>query len=102
MYYITLTTQCELDDTQFQEIHDLLDESFSIGNVLTFDPEGNKIETVATMTTKEDGFEYEYDVHNKVQVEVGNTIVNTLSEMLECDFELDAPIIKEEGVDYES
>jgi len=101
MYYITLKTQCELDDTDFQEIYDLLDESFEIGTVLTFDAEGNKIETIATMTTTDDGFEYDYDVANKVEVNVGNSIVETLGTILDCDFELDAPIIKEEGVSYE-
>ena len=101
MYYITLTTQCELTDDEFQEVFGLLDNSFDVGTVLTFSEDGSKIETVATMTTKKDGFEYEYDVNNKIPVEEGNSIVEALDELLECDFELDAPIIKEEGVNYE-
>jgi len=102
MYYITLTSQCELSDDEFQEAYSILDNSFDVGSVLTFAEDGSKITTVATMTTKEDSFEYEFDVTNKVPVEEGNDIVAKLTELLECDFELDAPIIKEEGINYES
>ncbi len=97
MYYITLTTQCELSDDEFQEIYGILDNSFDVLSVLTFAEDGSKIETVATMTTKESSFEYEYDVANKLCVDEGNTIVSSIAKLLQCDFELDAPIIKEEG-----
>lgn len=101
MYYITLKTQKELTDDEFQEIYGILDGTFDVLSVLTFAEDGSKIETVATMSTKEDCCEYEYDVANKLCVEEGNNIVNTISELLDCDFELDAPIIKEEGQCYE-
>lgn len=101
MYYVTLKTQGELDDDQFQEVFALLDSVFDITKVLTFDAEGNKIETVATMDyiDEEDfGAEYEFDVAHKISYTEGDNLISQLDEVLKYDFELDAPITKE-GLD---
>jgi len=101
MYGLTLTSECELDDEQFTEVFTLLDNLFKIRQVLTFDEKGNKITTIATLEETEDGFEYEYDIQDKVCAEKADETVKQLANLLDCDFELDAPIIKEEGMSCE-
>ena len=95
MYFITLTTDAELTDDEFQEVFGLLDNSFDVGTVLTFSEDGEKIETVATMTMKDDKYEYSFDVANKIETAEGDNIVSTIAKLLACDFELDAPILED-------
>ena len=96
MYFITLTTDEELTDDEFQEVFGLLDNSFDVGTVLTFSADGEKIETVATMSTKHDKYLYEFDVANKIATTEGDNVVLSLAKVVACDFELDAPIIEDE------
>ena len=95
MYHLTLKTRGELDDDQFQEVFSILDSRFVITKVLTFDEEGNKIYTIAVMDEHEDGCEYEFDVSRRIEVAEGDELMLQLEEILVDDFELDAPISKE-------
>jgi hypothetical protein len=67
--------------------------------VLTFDDEGNRIETVATLdylSDKDDyGVEYEFDVNKKLTVEEGEQLMDALNQVLKYDYELDLPIDKD-------
>lgn len=102
MYGLTLTTDRELNDEEFAEVFTLLDNLFQIRQVLTFDEKGNKINTIATLEETDDGYEYEYDIQDKVCAEAADKVVTQLAELLDGDFELDAPIIKEEGMSCEN
>ena len=99
--YVTLKTQGELGEDLFMEIYELFDEVFEVTKVLTFDEDGNKIETVATMDLLDDdpdyGALYEFDVARKIELNDGNQLVADLDAILKYDFELDAPIMKKEG-----
>lgn len=97
--YVTVKTRGELDDDQFQEIFALIDNAFEVTKVLTFSEEGDKIETVAVMDYIDEdpyGAEYEFDVSRRIGVEEGNALMQELGEILKYDFELDAPISKDD------
>jgi hypothetical protein len=92
MFILLLKVESELEKETFEQVLEILDNTFDIQGVMSFTSEGEEIETVANASETNDGITYEFDCENKVTIAEGDRVIKELENLIQGDFELDGPL----------